>query len=67
MRVRGFTKMMLIFSVTEEQIQDEVKQCIKTVMTSQYFGFGNIVVELSTRPEQRVGSDEIWDKSESDS
>ncbi|MVD21656.1 threonine--tRNA ligase, partial [Vibrio cholerae] len=46
-------------------IQQEVTSCIKMVYdTYTTFGFQNIVVKLSTRPEKRVGSDEIWDKSE---
>ncbi|MCH1414784.1 MAG: His/Gly/Thr/Pro-type tRNA ligase C-terminal domain-containing protein, partial [Glaciecola sp.] len=51
---------------TEEQILDEVSGCIKMVYdTYETFGFEKIVVKLSTRPEERVGSDEIWDKTES--
>jgi len=48
-------------------VQQEVTSCIKMVYdTYQTFGFNNIVVKLSTRPEKRVGSDEMWDKAEAD-
>lgn len=66
MRVRGFTQDDAHIFCTEEQILDEVSGCIKMVYdTYETFGFEKIVVKLSTRPEERVGSDEIWDKTES--
>ena len=65
MRVRGFTQDDAHIFCTEEQIQEEVIGCIKMVFdTYKTFGFENISIKLSTRPEQRVGSDEIWDKAE---
>ncbi len=65
MRVRGFTQDDAHIFCTEEQIQEEVTSCIKMVFdTYETFGFENISIKLSTRPEQRVGSDEIWDKAE---
>jgi threonyl-tRNA synthetase len=65
MRVRGFTQDDAHIFCTEEQIIDEVSGCIDMVYeTYKTFGFDKIVVKLSTRPEKRVGSDEIWDKSE---
>ncbi|WP_438863817.1 threonine--tRNA ligase [Neptunicella sp.] len=65
MRVRGFTQDDAHIFCTEEQILDEVGRCIDMIYeTYKTFGFENIVVKLSTRPEQRVGSDEIWDKAE---
>ncbi|UAA37255.1 threonine--tRNA ligase [Paraneptunicella aestuarii] len=65
MRVRGFTQDDAHIFCTEEQILDEVSGCIKMVYeTYQTFGFEKIDVKLSTRPEKRVGSDEIWDKAE---
>ncbi len=65
MRVRGFTQDDAHIFCTEEQIQDEVSGCIKMVFeTYESFGFKRIDIKLSTRPEQRVGSDDIWDKSE---
>lgn len=65
MRVRGFTQDDAHIFCTEEQIQSEVSSCIKMVYDMYAtFGFDKIVVKLSTRPEKRVGSDEIWDKAE---
>ncbi|MBT0587278.1 threonine--tRNA ligase [Alteromonas oceanisediminis] len=65
MRVRGFTQDDAHIFCTEAQIQDEVSGCIKMVYdTYAAFGFEKIVVKLSTRPEKRVGSDDVWDKSE---
>ncbi|MDD9194757.1 threonine--tRNA ligase [Aliivibrio sp. S3MY1] len=67
MRVRGFTQDDAHVFCTEAQVQAEVKSCIEMVYdTYTTFGFENIVVKLSTRPEQRVGSDEMWDKAEAD-
>ena len=66
MRVRGFTQDDAHIFCTEEQILEEVSGCIKMVYdTYETFGFEKIVVKLSTRPDERVGSDEIWDKTES--
>ncbi len=65
MRVRGFTQDDAHIFCTEEQILKEVSGCIKMVYeTYEAFGFEKVAVKLSTRPEKRVGSDEIWDKSE---
>jgi len=65
MRVRGFTQDDAHVFCTEAQILDEVSDCIKMVYdTYATFGFEKVAVKLSTRPEKRVGSDEIWDKSE---
>ena len=65
MRVRGFTQDDGHAFCTEDQIQSEVidfhKQAMK-VYTD--FGFTDIQVKLALRPDSRVGSDEIWDKSE---
>lgn len=53
---------------TEEQIRDEVNGCIRLVYDMySTFGFEKIVVKLSTRPEKRIGSDEMWDRAEADS
>ncbi|GBG14038.1 threonyl-tRNA synthetase [Novimethylophilus kurashikiensis] len=65
MRVRGFTQDDAHIFCTEEQIQSEVSSFI--VMLQQVyadFGFNDVLVKLSTRPEKRVGSDETWDKAE---
>ncbi|MBF7072974.1 threonine--tRNA ligase [Glaciecola sp. MH2013] len=65
MRVRGFTQDDAHIFCTENQVLDEVSKCIKMVYdTYAAFGFTNIAVKLSTRPEKRVGADEVWDKSE---
>ncbi len=66
MRVRSFTQDDAHVFCTEEQILDEVTACIRMVYdVYRDFGFGDsIVVKLSTRPEQRIGSDEVWDKAE---
>ncbi|MCF6455369.1 threonine--tRNA ligase [Pseudoalteromonas sp. MMG024] len=65
MRVRGFTQDDAHVFCTEEQVMEEVSSCIKMVYdTYETFGFEKIVVKLSTRPEKRIGEDEMWDKSE---
>ncbi|MEZ8026132.1 threonine--tRNA ligase [Enterovibrio norvegicus] len=65
MRVRGFTQDDAHIFCTPEQVQQEVTSCIYMVYdTYKTFGFDEIVVKLSTRPEQRVGSDEMWDRAE---
>ena len=65
MRVRNFTQDDAHIFCTEAQIQDEVAQFIDLLQqVYAEFGFSDIVVKLSTRPEQRVGSDEVWDKAE---
>ena len=65
MRVRSFTQDDAHVFCTEDQIQEEVSACINMVFdTYKTFGFEDIDIKLSTRPEQRVGSEEIWDKAE---
>ncbi|MGX9416673.1 threonine--tRNA ligase [Vibrio sp. RC27] len=65
MRVRSFTQDDAHVFCTEDQILQEVSSCIEMVFdTYGTFGFENIDIKLSTRPEQRVGSDETWDKAE---
>lgn len=65
MRVRGFTQDDAHVFCTEEQVQQEVSGCIKMVYdTYETFGFKDIVVKLSTRPEKRIGDDEMWDRAE---
>ncbi|GGF70210.1 threonine--tRNA ligase [Alteromonas lipolytica] len=65
MRVRGFTQDDAHIFCTEEQMLDEVCACIDMIYDAyRTFGFEKIEVKLSTRPEKRVGSDEIWDKAE---
>ncbi len=65
MRVRAFTQDDAHIFCTEDQIQDEVSQFIDLLFeVYRDFGFDEVLVKLSTRPENRVGSDEIWDKAE---
>ncbi len=65
MRVRNFTQDDAHIFCSEEQIQDEVAVFIELLFAVyRDFGFDEVELKLSTRPEQRVGSDEIWDKAE---
>ena len=65
MRVRGFTQDDAHIFCTEDQIESEVTSCIRMVYDIySTFGFTNIAVKLSTRPENRIGSDEMWDRAE---
>jgi threonyl-tRNA synthetase len=65
MRVRGFTQDDAHIFCTEAQVQSEVSKFI-VMLNEVYrdFGFNEVLVKLSTRPEKRVGSDETWDKAE---
>ncbi len=65
MRVRGFTQDDGHIFCTEDQILDECvafTELLKKVYSD--FGFTDIIYKIATRPEKRVGSDEIWDKAE---
>jgi len=65
MRVRGFTQDDAHIFCTEDQIESEVTSCIRMVYDIySTFGFQNIQVKLSTRPEKRIGADEMWDRAE---
>jgi threonyl-tRNA synthetase len=65
LRVRAFTQDDAHIFCTEEQLADE---CLKIndliLSTYEHFGFNEIVVKLSTRPEKRVGTDEAWEHAE---
>ena len=65
MRVRGFTQDDAHIFCTEAQMAEECLK-INDLILSTYadFGFDEIVVKLSTRPEKRVGSDDLWDRAE---
>ncbi len=65
MRVRAFTQDDAHVFCTEDQLADECLK-INDLILSTYsdFGFGEIVVKLSTRPEKRVGTDAMWDHAE---
>ncbi|TCS70150.1 threonyl-tRNA synthetase [Sulfuritortus calidifontis] len=65
MRVRAFVQDDAHIFCTEEQVQAEVSDFIKMLQAVYAdFGFHDVLVKLSTRPEKRVGSDETWDKAE---
>jgi threonyl-tRNA synthetase len=65
LRVRAFTQDDAHVFCTEEQMADECHK-INDLILSTYadFGFDEVTVKLSTRPEKRVGSDEMWDRAE---
>jgi len=65
MRVRGFTQDDAHIFCMESQIEEEVATFIQ-MLYKVYgdFGFSDVLVKLSTRPEKRVGSDETWDQAE---
>ena len=65
MRVRNFTQDDAHIFCTEAQIAGEVQRFHDLVLAVyRDFGFDEVLVKLSTRPEQRVGADEVWDKAE---
>ena len=65
MRVRAFTQDDAHIFCTEDQIMDEAMKVNDLIMSIyKDFGFEDVVVKLSTRPEKRVGSDDAWDKAE---
>lgn len=67
MRVRGFTQDDAHIFCTEEQVRAEVNECIRMVYDVYgTFGFDKIAVKLSTRPEKRIGTDDMWTRAEED-
>ena len=65
MRVRGFTQDDAHIFCTEEQVSAEAADFIKlTMQVYADFGFSDIKLKLSTRPEKRVGDDAFWDRAE---
>ena len=65
LRVRHFAQDDAHVFCTEEQVEAEVEACLEFAFaTYGVFGFANIRVELSTRPENRLGSEEFWDHAE---
>ncbi len=65
MRVRNFVQDDAHIFCTEEQILSEVSDFTDLLFeVYRDFGFDDVLIKLSTRPEKRVGSDEIWDKAE---
>jgi threonyl-tRNA synthetase len=66
MRVRNFVQDDAHIFCTEAQIQDEVSDFIDLLFeVYKDFGFDDVIIKLSTRPENRVGDDSSWDKAES--
>lgn len=64
-RVRTFAQDDAHIFCTPEQIQQEIQQFINMLLESyNHFGFEDIRITLSLRPEKRVGSDDMWDKAE---
>jgi threonyl-tRNA synthetase len=64
LRVRHFTQDDGHIFCTEEQVQDEVRGCLEMAFaTYSLFDF-DLRLELSTRPEQRIGDDDLWDRAE---
>lgn len=65
MRVRGFVQDDAHIFCTEEQIEEEVSKFIDlTYQVYKDFGFDDVTLALSLRPEQRVGADALWDQAE---
>ncbi len=67
MRVRGFTQDDAhIFCVPEQMTLEVIKASELIFEVYRELGFDNVTVKLSTRPENRIGSDDVWDKAEAD-
>jgi len=65
MRVRAFVQDDAHIFCTEEQILEEVSDFIDLLFeVYRDFGFNDVIIKLSTRPDQRVGADHLWDKAE---
>ena len=66
LRIRAFTQDDAHIFCTSNQIEHEISLLINDIKSIyKKFGFNDLKIELSTRPEKRVGSEEIWDKAES--
>jgi threonyl-tRNA synthetase len=66
LRIRAFTQDDAHIFCTPDQIEYEISLLINDIKSIyERFGFKDLKIELSTRPEKRVGSEEIWDKAES--
>ena len=65
LRIRNFVQDDAHIFCAEDQIQTEVAQFIELLLKVYAdFGFQEVLIKLSTRPDQRIGSDEVWDKAE---
>ena len=66
LRIRAFTQDDAHIFCTSDQIEHEISLLINDIKSIyKKFGFNDLKIELPTRPEKRVGSEEIWDKAES--
>jgi len=65
LRVRSFAQDDAHIFCTDDQVEKEVQDCAEMLFRIyRTLGFDDVVVELSTRPEKRLGADELWDKAE---
>ncbi len=65
MRVRQLTQDDAHIFCTEDQVQEEAAKVLQSVIeTYRDFGFNEIIFKLATRPEKRIGSDDLWDHAE---
>ena len=65
MRVRQLTQDDGHIFCTEDQVQEQASQFIQSVIdVYRDFGFNEIIFKLATRPEKRLGSDELWESAE---
>jgi threonyl-tRNA synthetase len=64
LRVRHFAQDDAHIFCTEEQVQDEVKGCLEMAFATYALFDLEVRLELSTRPQERIGSDEMWDRAE---
>jgi threonyl-tRNA synthetase len=64
LRVRHFAQDDGHIFCTEEQVQDEVRGCLEMAFATYALFDFDVRLELSTRPEQRIGDDEMWDRAE---
>ncbi len=66
LRIRAFTQDDAHIFCTSDQIEEEISLLINDIKSIyEKFGFSDLKIELSTRPEKRVGTNEIWNKAES--
>ncbi|CAL4042215.1 Threonine--tRNA ligase [Buchnera aphidicola (Takecallis arundicolens)] len=65
LRLKSFTQDDAHIFCTENQIQQEISNCITMIMDAyKIFGFKKIHIKFSTRPDHRIGTDQIWDEAE---
>jgi threonyl-tRNA synthetase len=64
LRVRHFAQDDAHIFCTEEQVQEEVRGCLEMAFATYALFDIDVRLELSTRPEQRIGEDEMWDRAE---